>query len=169
MGTTMGKTDELQVPLRCRRRRALAVLGSTVIMLGLIACVAPGPRPATPIPPLFADPARDRWPTQILEADPDVQDVYHFAVAHPELRWIPCYCGCVNQNHTSNWDCYVAKESSDGLLLSAHALDCGICLSITRDVRALEGQGLPPRAIRDQIDVKWGLAGPGTKTPLPPA
>jgi hypothetical protein len=105
----------------------------------------------------------------LLTATPDIQQAYRFAVTHPELRWIPCYCGCVNQGHVSNRDCYVAEEATDHVLLSSHALGCGICVNMTRDVQTLEGQGVPVEAIREQIDAKWSPSGPGTKTPLPPS
>jgi hypothetical protein len=32
----------------------------------------------------------------------------------------------------------------------------------------LTGRGLPLREVRAAIDARWGNAGPGTDTPLPP-
>lgn len=66
-------------------------------------------------PALLAKPALNQWPEQFWQAAPDVQADYRFAVANPDvLRYIPCYCGCVNQGHTSNHDCYVQETRSDG-------------------------------------------------------
>ena len=157
-------------PRRCSRRWVLGGIGAAILLIATTSCSDPATRRPTPttVPSLIADPVAGRWPPQILHADPDVQEAYRFAVDHPELRYIPCYCGCVNQNHASNWDCYIAEQTSDHLLLNAHALGCGICVSITSDVKTLEGQGVPLRDIRQRIDAKWELSGPGTKTPLPP-
>jgi hypothetical protein len=67
---------------------------------------------------LLANPARNQWPDQFWQAAPDVQEDYRFAVANPEvLRYIPCYCGCVNQGMSSNHDCYVQETRSDGTVI----------------------------------------------------
>jgi Protein of unknown function with PCYCGC motif len=67
---------------------------------------------------LVANLALNQWPEQFMRAAPDIQADYRFAVANPDvLRYIPCYCGCVNQGHTSNHDCYVQETRSDGTVV----------------------------------------------------
>jgi hypothetical protein len=67
---------------------------------------------------LVAWPARNLWPAEFQQAAPEVQEAYRFAVANPMvLQYIPCFCGCVNQGHTSNKDCYVREFRPDGSVL----------------------------------------------------
>ncbi len=166
----MGRSARESGPPRFTRRRVLLGMEAGALLVALTACVNPAMRVPTPalVPLLIADPIADRWPAEFHEADLAVQEAYRFAVAHPETRFIPCYCGCVNQNHLSSFDCYVAEETPERLVLSSHAFGCGICVAITHDVMTLEGEAIPLREIRERIDAKWGLAGPGTKTALPP-
>jgi len=47
-------------------------------------------------------------PADIRRAPVDVREAYRFAIANrPVLRYIPCYCGCVADGHTSNASCYL--------------------------------------------------------------
>lgn len=51
-------------------------------------------------------------PADIRKAPEKVREAYRFAIANREvLRYIPCYCGCGADGHTSNASCYV-KDSS---------------------------------------------------------
>jgi hypothetical protein len=51
-------------------------------------------------------------PAYVRKAPEDVREAYRFAIANREiLRYIPCYCGCGADGHTSNASCYV-KDSS---------------------------------------------------------
>lgn len=51
-------------------------------------------------------------PQDIRRAPDEVREAYRFAIANREiLRYIPCYCGCGSEGHTSNASCYV-KDSS---------------------------------------------------------
>jgi hypothetical protein len=51
-------------------------------------------------------------PADVRKAPEDVREAYRFAIANREvLRYIPCYCGCGADGHTSNASCYV-KDSS---------------------------------------------------------
>jgi hypothetical protein len=76
--------------------------------------------PADPSTALVAWPGANRWPAPFQQASPRVQAAYRFAVS-PEgretLRWMPCYCGCEADGHTSNLDCYVDQVRSDGSIL----------------------------------------------------
>ena len=51
-------------------------------------------------------------PADIAKAPAEVREAYRFAINNREiLRYIPCYCGCGSEGHTSNASCYV-KDSS---------------------------------------------------------
>jgi hypothetical protein len=54
----------------------------------------------------------------IRRAPPDVKEAYRFAIANQDtLRYIPCYCGCGKDGHTSNASCYLKPESKPGNLV----------------------------------------------------
>ena len=51
-------------------------------------------------------------PADIAKAPTEVQEAYRFAIFNRDtLRYIPCYCGCGSDGHTSNASCYF-KDSS---------------------------------------------------------
>jgi Protein of unknown function with PCYCGC motif len=51
-------------------------------------------------------------PVDIAKAPAEVREAYRFAIANRDtLRYIPCYCGCGADGHTSNASCYL-KDSS---------------------------------------------------------
>ena len=51
-------------------------------------------------------------PPDIAKAPGEVREAYRFAIANRDtLRYIPCYCGCGADGHTSNASCYF-KDSS---------------------------------------------------------
>jgi hypothetical protein len=51
-------------------------------------------------------------PRDVAKAPAEVREAYRFAIANRDtLRYIPCYCGCGSEGHTSNASCYV-KDSS---------------------------------------------------------
>ena len=52
-------------------------------------------------------------PADIGKAPAEVREAYRFAIANREiLRYIPCYCGCGAQGHTSNASCYFQDNST---------------------------------------------------------
>jgi hypothetical protein len=52
-------------------------------------------------------------PKDIRSAPEDVREAYRFAVANRDtLRYIPCYCGCGADGHTSNASCYIKDDST---------------------------------------------------------
>ena len=52
-------------------------------------------------------------PADIRRAPDDVREAYRFAIANRDiLRYIPCYCGCGAQGHTSNASCYIKDDST---------------------------------------------------------
>ena len=64
---------------------------------------------------LIARPAENQWPPELLKRPVDVQEMYRYAAANREtLRYIPCFCGCVEGGHRDNFDCYVREVFPDG-------------------------------------------------------
>ena len=57
-------------------------------------------------------------PVDIRRAPAEVREAYRFAIANRDtLRYIPCYCGCGHEGHTSNASCYVKDNSTPGNLV----------------------------------------------------
>src|SRR4051794_27982428 len=57
-------------------------------------------------------------PKDIRSAPKEVREAYRFAIANRDtLRYIPCYCGCGAQGHTSNASCYIQDNSTPDKLL----------------------------------------------------
>lgn len=57
-------------------------------------------------------------PHDIRQAPAEVREAYRFAIANPDiLHYIPCYCGCGAEGHTSNASCYVKDYSTPGKLV----------------------------------------------------
>ncbi|MGH2946953.1 MAG: PCYCGC motif-containing (lipo)protein [Solirubrobacteraceae bacterium] len=94
-----------------RRRLLLASAGLLVS-----ACArGQGARWGDGLVPVYARPDRDEWPDAFRELPPEIQAMYRYAVANREvLQYIPCFCGCVNGGHGSNFDCYVREVATDG-------------------------------------------------------
>jgi hypothetical protein len=93
------------------RRRFLTLSGGA-----LLAACAPEPaRPANVFVPLYANPVKNEWPAEFLELNAETQAMYRYAAANEAiLKWFPCYCGCVDGGHRSNFDCYVREVLPDG-------------------------------------------------------
>jgi hypothetical protein len=52
-------------------------------------------------------------PADIRKAPVEVREAYRFAIANRDtLRYIPCYCDCGDQGHTSNASCYFQDNST---------------------------------------------------------
>jgi hypothetical protein len=57
-------------------------------------------------------------PTDVRRAPDEVREAYRFAIANRDtLRYIPCYCGCGSDGHTSNASCYVKDSSTPDKLI----------------------------------------------------
>lgn len=57
-------------------------------------------------------------PYDIRQAPAEVREAYRFAIANRDiLRYIPCYCGCGAEGHTSNASCYLKDYSAPGNLV----------------------------------------------------
>ena len=103
----------------------------------------------------------DHMPSEVQSAPVTVQTAYQFAVANPDImKNIPCYCGCGNIGHTSNYSCYVAGTDDKGnIRFDSHALGCSICVDITQDVMRLLKDGKSPQDARTYIDSTYSKFG----------
>jgi hypothetical protein len=101
-------------------------------------------------------------PAEVQSSPVSVQQAYQFAVANPELmKQIPCYCGCGDIGHTSNYSCYVSNVDEKGAITyDNHALGCSICVDITQDVMRMTKNGSSPGDIRAAIDASYSKYGP---------
>lgn len=104
----------------------------------------------------------DEMPSEVQSAPVTVQQAYQFAVANPDImKNIPCYCGCGNVGHTSNYSCYVANVDDKGIVsFDPHALGCSICVDITQDVMRMLKDGKSPPDIRAYVDNTYSKYGP---------
>jgi hypothetical protein len=101
-------------------------------------------------------------PADVRAAPVTVQQAYQFAAANPDvMRQIPCYCGCAEMGHTSNYECYVAGVNEDGLIdYDTHALGCSICVDITQDTMRLLKEGKTVQQIKAYVDQTYAQYGP---------
>jgi hypothetical protein len=104
----------------------------------------------------------DLMPAEVQSAPVTVQESYQFASANPDImKSIPCYCGCGNVGHTSNYNCYVAGVDDKGnFRWDNHALGCSICVDITQDVMRILKDGKSPQDARAYIDATYSKYGP---------
>lgn len=101
-------------------------------------------------------------PAEVLNAPAVVQQAYQFAAANPEImQQIPCYCGCGDMGHKSNYACYIASVEADGTIrYDTHALGCSICVDITQDAMRLLKEGKTVGEIRTYVDETYSRYGP---------
>jgi len=104
----------------------------------------------------------DQMPAEVQTAPTVVQQAYQFAAANPDvMQHIPCYCGCGNIGHTSNYSCYVSGVDDQAhITFDNHALGCSICVDITQDVMRLLKEGKSPQEARVYIDANYSKFGP---------
>ncbi len=104
----------------------------------------------------------DSMPENIKSAPDATRQSYQFAQANPELlKQIPCYCGCVDLGHTSNYACYISGvDSNRKITFDEHALGCSICVDITQDVMRLSKLGKPLNEIQAYINQTYSQYGP---------
>jgi hypothetical protein len=103
----------------------------------------------------------DGMPDVVQSAPSVVQQAYQFAAANPVvMKQIPCYCGCDDIGHTSNYQCYISGVDSAGkITYDSHALGCSICVDITQDVMHLLKDGKPVAEIKTYIDQTYAQYG----------
>ena len=104
----------------------------------------------------------DKMPAEVQSAPVAVQEAYQFASINPDvMKDIPCYCGCCDIGHTSNYDCYVSDVDAQGTIqFDNHALGCSICVDITKDVMRMLQEGKTPAESRVFVDATYAKYGP---------
>jgi len=104
----------------------------------------------------------DQMPAEVQSAPVMVQEAYQFASINPDImKDIPCYCGCGDIGHTSNYDCYVSDVDDKGnIKFDNHALGCSICVDITQDVMRMLQEGKTPAEARAYVDATYAKYGP---------
>lgn len=100
-------------------------------------------------------------PSEVQAAPAVVQQSYQFAAANPEvMKGIPCYCGCGNLGHTSNYSCYVSGVDAQGKIsFDNHALGCSLCVDITQDTMRLLKEGKSVPEIKAYVDATYSKYG----------
>ena len=64
------------------------------------------------------DLSKVEWPDYVRDAKPEIKRLYEFQITHGDLmRYMPCYCGCKDDGHRSNRDCYVKAVKPDGSVI----------------------------------------------------
>jgi hypothetical protein len=103
----------------------------------------------------------DQMPADVQAAPVAVQEAYQFNVANPDImKDIPCYCGCGEMGHTSNYACYVSDVDAQGKIkFDNHALGCSICVDITKDVMRMLQDGKSPLEARAYVDATYSKYG----------
>jgi hypothetical protein len=103
----------------------------------------------------------DQMAADVQAAPVAVQEAYQFASINPDImKDIPCYCGCGDIGHASNYDCYVSGVDSQGTInFDNHALGCSICVDITKDVMRMLQDGKSPQEARAYVDATYSKYG----------
>ncbi|MCO6451555.1 MAG: hypothetical protein J5I90_12275 [Caldilineales bacterium] len=107
---------------RLQHRKSLLLLFLLSVTFLVMAACAGGQQAGTPEVKLAPESA---LPADMKDAPAEVKEAYRFAIANKDLlEQIPCFCGCVNVGHTSNYACYVAEDGGPGTILQfdSHAL-----------------------------------------------
>ncbi len=100
-------------------------------------------------------------PAEVKKASVTVQDAYRFNVANPEImKEIPCYCGCGDMGHASNYACYVQDDTDGKITFDSHALGCSICVDITQDTMRMLKEGKSVSEIKQIVDDTYSKFGP---------
>jgi hypothetical protein len=134
----------------------LPLLIGLFLLASLPACSSPASQVQPEMMPM------DGMPAEVQAAPVTVRQAYQFAAAnHDLMKDIPCYCGCGNIGHSSNYDCYVSGvDDKGGITYDSHALGCSICVDITQDVMRLQREGKSPQEARAYIDEIYSKYGP---------
>lgn len=122
----LGHTRGMKLRTRTVGRAALAVLAIVALSAAASACSSGGDPPEAagfsdrfamyePAPEPNGDLSKVVWPDFVTRADPEVKALYEFNIANGDLmRYMPCFCGCGDDGHRNNRDCYVRKVNTDG-------------------------------------------------------
>lgn len=142
--------------MKISRQILFALMIGVLTLTGLSACSTSSSEVHLAMLPL------DQMPMEVQSAPVTVQTAYQFNAANPDImKDIPCYCGCGDIGHTSNYDCYVSNVESNGAVtFDNHALGCSICVDITQDVMRMLNDGKSPQDARAYVDATYSKYGP---------
>ncbi len=106
--------------------------------------------------------AASSLPQEMQSAPTTVRESYQFAVANADaLKTVPCYCGCKNVGHTSNYSCFIKEAKSDGTyVFDHHALGCSLCVDIAQEVMKQTQAGKSSQQIRADVVSTFSQYGP---------
>ena len=142
--------------MKLPRKILIALMIGVLVLTGLSACSTSSSETH------LAMMSMDQMPAEVQSAPVTVQTAYQFNAANPDvMKDIPCYCGCGNIGHTSNYDCYVSNIDANGVItFDNHALGCSICVDITQDVMRMLRDGQSPQDARTYADATYSKYGP---------
>jgi hypothetical protein len=145
----------METQMKIFRKIFFALLIISIALAGLPACST---QPETDLHMM----PMEQMPLEVQSAPVTVQEAYQFAAANPDvMKDIPCYCGCGDIGHTSNYDCYVSNvDAQSNIQFDNHALGCSICVDITQDVMRMLQEGKSPQEARVFIDTTYSKYGP---------
>ncbi len=136
-----------------RVKRLLVTVALPAMSLVLTTCSSPAPEAASSVQGLPDYAYRSAQATRGYQIALEEKDL---------LARLPCYCGCgQDPQYKSLADCFF-EESGD---FRSHAANCQVCLDEAEDAARWKAQGLPTKAIRDQIDRNYEGRGKPTDTP----
>lgn len=94
------------------KRSIMFLLQFSILASWMSACSAGSSQPDLKLAPFSA------LPQKIQDAPVQVRKAYQFALANQDiLKYIPCYCGCGTEGHTSVKDCFVQEVRADGTVI----------------------------------------------------
>lgn len=94
------------------KRSIMFLLLVFILASWISACSAESSQPDLRLAPL------SDLPQKIQDAPTQVREAYQFALANQDvLKYIPCYCGCGREGHTSVKDCFVQEVRADGTVI----------------------------------------------------
>jgi hypothetical protein len=136
--------------------------------------IPPKPKPGAPHGPGFDMPLIEMGGYAPPRPMNVLRDAHIFAADHPEVSsYIPCYCGCGNQGHRDNADCFVKSRDAQGRVTAwdGHGVSCAVCIDVAVHSMRMYNSGASVSAIRAAIEKAYQNAPPGamTPTPRPPA
>jgi len=141
-------------------RLAFLTLILMIMLPSLLSGCASGSQPGSTASDLKMAPMSD-IPAEVKQASVTVQEAYRFNAANPEImKQIPCYCGCGDMGHTSNYACYVQDDTGGKITFDSHALGCSICVDITQDTMRMVKEGKSTAQIKQVIDDTYAKFGP---------
>ena len=130
---------------RCSMAIAL-LFGLAWVVSGCAAAAAPVTAPSFPA---------------FVSTTPDSLKAYQLAVQLGDLLYsIPCYCGCVEQNHQSLHDCFFKPNGT----YEEHASTCAVCQKEVFALAQMAAQGKNVKTMRTQIDATFASYGAPTHT-----